>query len=224
MHAHALLQMTSDALYSSCIDETVKLYWRSRAPVYQYVFEYRGQNSMVNLLVNNNPTLFPTGVCHGDELFYLFNLRILGLQQPSYKDNLVSNRLVTLWTDFAKYGWTPKLSHREMPPWDPFDPDSMRFYRINEHLSLGSAYRQREAYFWSHHLRNISDSNPQSLAQTEGRPLQYRTLAWSMIGVSLALLIMILALLAILFLQRRRQTFRAETPVPSHLSASSTLY
>lgn len=96
------VQMSSDALYNSCVDETIKLYWQSRAPVYQYVFEYKGENSMVNLLVNNNPTLFSTGVCHGDELFYLFNLRIVGLRPPSYQDNMVSNRLVTLWTDFAK--------------------------------------------------------------------------------------------------------------------------
>lgn len=216
--------MSSDALYNSCIDETVKLYWQSRAPVFQYVFEYKGQNSMVNLLVNNNPTRFPTGVCHGDELFHLFNLRIMGLQPPSYQDNIVSNRLVTLWTDFAKYGWAPKISNREYPQWDRFDPDHMKYYVIGSELSLGSSYKQRESYFWSHHLRNISGLDPQSLAQTDAQPILYRTLAWSMIAVSVALMAMIIVLLAIIYVQRRRQTFRAETPVPSHLSGTSTLY
>lgn len=216
--------MTSDALYNSCVDETIKLYWLSRAPVYQYVFEYRGENSMVNLLVNNNPVFFPTGVCHGDELFYLFNLRIVGLRPPSFQDNLVSSRLVTLWTDFAKYGWAPKISNREFPEWDRFDPDSMRSYRIGRDLMKGSAYRQRESYLWSHHLRNVSGLDPMSLAQTDSQPLLYRTLAWTMIAVSIALLVMILVLLGILYTQRRRQTFRADTPVPSHLSGTSTLY
>ena len=216
--------MSSDALYNSCVDETIKLYWRSRAPVYQYVFEYKGENSMVNLLVNNAPTLFPTGTCHGDELFHLFNLRIIGLRPPSYQDNKVSNKLVTLWTDFAKYGWAPKIENQEYPQWTRFDPDGLKYYRIGRDLTVGSGgYRQRESHYWLQ-LRNNSGSVPLFLAQTESRPLLYRTLAWSMIAVSIALFILIVILLSILYYQRRRQTFRADTPVPSHLSGVSTLY
>lgn len=107
--------MTTDALYVSCADETLKLLAQSRAPVYQYAFEHRGQNSMVNLLVNNVPTYYPTGVCHGDELFYLFNLRISGLREMSLEDVRVENRLLTLWTDFAKYGQAPRIVSHEYP-------------------------------------------------------------------------------------------------------------
>ena len=44
------------------------------------------------------------GVAHGDELLYLFSLDVDGLRQPSLLDNLVSGRMVSLWTDFAKFG------------------------------------------------------------------------------------------------------------------------
>lgn len=216
--------MSSDALYNSCIDETVKAYWQTQAPVYQYLYEYKGDNSMVNLLVNSAPTLFPTGVCHGDELFLLFNLRIIGLRDLSPIDSRVANRLVTLWTDFAKHGVAPKMESFEYPKWPKFDPDSMYYYRIGEELQIDSHYRQSEAFFWTHHLRNVSgQGGPLSMAQIDTRPL-YRTLAWSMMAVSLSLFILILILLGILYFQRRRQSFRAQTPASSHLSAGSTLY
>lgn len=96
--------MSSDALYVSCMDEMVKLYWQNSLPIYMYTFEHKGENSMVNLLINNSPTLFDPGVCHGDELFHLFDMKISGLRVPSYEDNQVTQKILTLWTDFAKYG------------------------------------------------------------------------------------------------------------------------
>src|SRR5689334_10898273 len=148
--------MSSDALYGSCIDETVKLYWQSRAPVYMYSFEYKAENSMVNLLVNNAPTLFNTGVCHGDELFHLFNLRISGLREPSFEDSKVTNRMLTLWTDFAKYGQAPRVDNYEFPRWEPYDPERMTYYRIGRENTIGHGLKQRECHFWASHLRNVS--------------------------------------------------------------------
>jgi len=245
--------MSSDALYNSCVDETIKLYWQTQSPVFAYVFDYKGENSMVNLLVNEQPTVFSTGVCHGDELFLLFNLRILGLRDSSHMDDRVSNRLTSLWTDFAKIGYAPRIDNYEFPRWQRWDPESMVYYRIGGELSLGNYFRQPETYFWSHHMRNISGvaangtfvgvgpgslglaggsggpggrGPPLSGSLVSGRPL-YRTLAWSMVIVSVSLFVLILILLGILFLQRRRQSFRAQTPASSsHVSTSagSTLY
>lgn len=99
--------MSSDALYGSCIDETLKLYSRHESgqmSTYMYLFDYLGQNSMVNLITNNSPRLFNTGVCHGDELFYLFSLNSDDVKSFSTYDHRISQRLARLWTDFAKYG------------------------------------------------------------------------------------------------------------------------
>lgn len=77
---------------------------------------------MINLLVGDRPVLFKgksfrchpvngkanlfhqTGVCHGDELFYLFDLQIKGNIPQSFADMRIGERILTLWTDFAKYG------------------------------------------------------------------------------------------------------------------------
>lgn len=97
--------MTTDALYVSCIDETIRLLAESGYSTYMYTFEYQGQNSMIELVLNGAPKMFQTGVSHGDELFYLFNLKIGRLRPPSFKDDRISKRMLTLWTDFAKYGY-----------------------------------------------------------------------------------------------------------------------
>lgn len=59
---------------------------------------------MVNLLLNNQQTLVDPGVCHGDELFYLFNLEIDRMRKESFKDHRMTTRMTTLWTDFASFG------------------------------------------------------------------------------------------------------------------------
>ena len=218
--------MTTDSLYVSCVDETIKLYAQTRAPAYMYTFEYKGENSMVNLLVNNQPTYFDTGVCHGDELFLLFNLRINGMREPSLDDRRVGNRILTLWTDFAKHGYAPRIENYEYPKWETFDPERLTYYRIGRELSTARGYKQREAHFWTQHLRNISGLGPFYQAQTEIRPM-YKTLAWAMVAVSISLLVLVAVLLCILYLQRRHQSFKANSdlnPAPSHLSARSTLY
>ncbi|KAI1292264.1 Venom carboxylesterase-6 [Halotydeus destructor] len=221
-----LLQMTGDALYNSCVDETVNLYGRTRAPVYRYVFEHKGQNSMVNLLVNNEPTLYKTGVCHGDELFYLFNLRISGMKNPSEEDMKVENKMLTLWTDFAKNGYAPRMQNYDYPKWEVYEPERRHYYRIGRELSSGRSFREAESQFWSGHLRNVSGLGPFYQALSVQRPM-YKTLAWAMVAVSVSLLVLVAVLLCILYMQRRHQVFKAQShrdTTPSHLSIGSTLY
>lgn len=140
------LKMSTDALYGSCIDETLRLYSAAATSsnqnlnamnhflslpftniTYKYVFGYRGRNSMLNLILqdnhrqqigyndkglmwwpsNNNQEFDPTSVavCHGDELFYLFNLKFSTRKPQDNRDALVQRRLLLLWTDFAKHGY-----------------------------------------------------------------------------------------------------------------------
>lgn len=139
------LQMSTDALYGACIDETLRLYaaasatgpidpyrhdpkvnlWLPFANItYKYVFDYRGRNSMLGLILSGsqqrnqyarhydfpltqNPELshlVNSAVCHGDELFYLFNLQFTSRKPDDNRDVMTQKRLLSLWTDFAKHG------------------------------------------------------------------------------------------------------------------------
>ena len=111
--------MSTDGAYGNCIDETAKLYSRSGGLVYFYSYEYRGSNSMLDLLVDlqnevnvaAKPNLnraasapwfeFDKGVCHGDELFLLISLKTGNLRPYSERDLITQKRLITLWTEFA---------------------------------------------------------------------------------------------------------------------------
>ena len=75
---------------------------------YQYKISYKGKYSFMDFYGVDASKL---GVCHADELFYLF--------QPCYEvyvelpenDLVLSQELLSYWTNFAKFG-------------DPTPPDS----------------------------------------------------------------------------------------------------
>lgn len=96
--------MSTDSLYVSCVDETLKRFAKNGAKAFMYSFEYRGTNSMIYLLKKHRSPLLDTVVCHGDELLYLFYLKFKNFKPFSHDDEIMSKRLVTLWTSFAKFG------------------------------------------------------------------------------------------------------------------------
>ncbi|KOB64023.1 Uncharacterized protein OBRU01_24636 [Operophtera brumata] len=67
--------------------------------VYHYMFSYKGDRSM-------DPDLNSTlrGVAHASDLAYLFDIDFID-GDISEADQLTINRLTTMWTNFAKYGY-----------------------------------------------------------------------------------------------------------------------
>ena len=86
--------------------------------MYQYILTYQGQYSITNIY--GLPTI---GVCHGDDLIYVFD-------NPPLNDNdqFVRDLMTTAWTNFAKYGDpTPPDSEFE---WTP-QPDGSEHHFFN---------------------------------------------------------------------------------------------
>jgi len=57
-----------------------------------------------------------TGVCHGEELFFLFCPQVakklnLSLPKSDSKDHKIINYLTQMWTDFAKTGYKQLFSY-----------------------------------------------------------------------------------------------------------------
>lgn len=68
---------------------------------YVYRFGYDGSLGLYKRLLNVNRP----GVCHGDELGYLFYFGIFNVKiDPSSSEALTKKRLVRMWTNFIKYG------------------------------------------------------------------------------------------------------------------------
>lgn len=92
--------MSTDAMYTGCIDETLKHLANHTRYVYMYVFEHKGVNTMSEF-ASSQPKYGMT--CSADELFYLFMIR--KARTMPFTDLKVSTRMITLWTDFAKHGY-----------------------------------------------------------------------------------------------------------------------
>ncbi|XP_055953429.1 esterase E4-like isoform X1 [Argiope bruennichi] len=224
---HPFINMSTDAMFVACNDATVHAYSTTGAPVYMYTFEYRGENSMVEIQYGTPIAYFDPGVSHGDELLYLFSLDVEGLRQPSLLDNLVSGRVVSLWTDFAKFGEAPQFVNYEYPRWEPYKPESQTYYRIERDLKPGSFYKQRAVDMWTRHLPALAGmTTPTSSPLTQNKHSEslYRTLAWAMVSVSIALLVVVIVLLVVLYNQKRSQSFKANGTENQSRLSGSTLY
>lgn len=215
--------MSGDNLFFACTDQALKAYSRFNVPTYMYLFSYRGTNTMVDYDISVPRPAVDLGVSHGDELNYMFQLNVQGLRPPSLFDNFVSSRILTLWTDFARFGESPQFINSEYPRWDPFNPDTLSYYEIDSSLHNGRGYRQRFVDLWLKHIPSLVNPDPStdSLVDQRTVPIVYRTVSWALVAVCLGLVILIIVLLAILYNQKKSQSFRARDE--SGLS-TSTLY
>lgn len=97
-----MILLLTDIMFVRGISETAKIHAKnSGANVYLYRFSYDGALGLYKRLLNVNRP----GVCHGDELGYLFYFGIFNVNlDPSSSEANVKKRIVRMWTNFVKYG------------------------------------------------------------------------------------------------------------------------
>lgn len=94
-----LTDFSSDFDFAFPIQLSLRKYLESGAKdIYYYKFSYSGERNFVKK--RNNVTL--PGAAHGDDTSYLFDVSYE--EDPSVEDQLVIDRMTTLWTNFVKYG------------------------------------------------------------------------------------------------------------------------
>lgn len=100
----AIIDMVSDFCFNHPIQRTVAKYLENGANnIYHYVFSYIGQRNLMSGIVNTTIE----GATHGDELGYLFDFSQWH-EVPSPEDQLVIDRMTTMWANFVKYRYTLK--------------------------------------------------------------------------------------------------------------------
>ncbi|XP_035449861.2 cholinesterase 2-like [Spodoptera frugiperda] len=113
--------------------------------VYRYVFSYSGDRNLLKVLFN----LEAPGAIHADELGYLFdNVELFG-EQVTPEDQLMIDRLTTLWTNFAKYGDpTPTTSELLPVKWLPVSKTSQPYLNLDSDLTLEARPFHDRMAFW----------------------------------------------------------------------------
>lgn len=122
----------------------------SRSPVYFYRFS---MSSKMNFVKSLNPkTQNRPGASHADDLFYLFNAHSLPAIEPGSLEDRCIERMVRLWTNFAKYGNpTPKakLDGVINVEWPLATREEIKYLEIaNDRFDLGKDPEKERMEFW----------------------------------------------------------------------------
>ncbi|KAJ8707441.1 hypothetical protein PYW08_010693 [Mythimna loreyi] len=141
----AILDFASDFSYGYPTQLTADLLLANGAnSVYRYIFSYNGGRNLLKVQYNLNVT----GAAHADELGYLFDYQMFDGEMDSV-DQLVLDRMTTIWTNFAKFG-NPTPQSTELLPikWDPITTTTHPYLDINSDLTLGSRPNHDRMTFW----------------------------------------------------------------------------
>ncbi|XP_022663574.1 liver carboxylesterase 2-like isoform X2 [Varroa destructor] len=225
----AFVNMSTSALFVVPILETVVLLARSSPSTFVYSFSYRGDISMLDSKLGQSASRrVNLGPAHGDELLYLFQVIGSGLRpSTNLVDEMVSRRMIKMWSDFSRVGAPVPSPDREYLPWSPSSPSNITIYQLGRSLRPHFIEPQEAdtVALWRSVLPQMTDNTKQveqvALSGHTSVDPVYRTLAYSMLTVALALLVAVTVLLAILYRQTRSNSFMCGGATPETNSRSS---
>ncbi|XP_042860848.1 acetylcholinesterase-like [Penaeus japonicus] len=122
-------------------------------PIFFYSWEFESDDSLFPWIFISMPDIpVPGGIGHADELLYLFHL-------PSVLDErqkTMSQRMLTLWTNFAKYGNpTPVEFENDIEDWTKFTSEWKTFSITEPNFMLLRDNITNELDFttrWNYHI------------------------------------------------------------------------
>ncbi|KZC14640.1 Venom carboxylesterase-6 [Dufourea novaeangliae] len=147
-----LIDMYSDAWFTHAAHNSVRDYLKKQsAPVYYYYLAYRGRASFSKIFGDADNDY---GVCHADELQYLFPVgEQLFTDTPlNENDHKMVDTITSLWVNFATTGNpTPEVS-KEIPiKWKPVRTEALEYLRIgNDHIRMSENLNSDRMNFWDH--------------------------------------------------------------------------
>jgi len=117
-----LMDMFTDVFFAAPNTEAVRLHAKAPAPVYNYLFSYKGSFSFANFYAAGHPeaTKEDWGVAHGDDIMYLSKLVMKGqAMAQSEEDKRMVDIYRKLITNFIRYGDPTPVEYTDIPKWNP---------------------------------------------------------------------------------------------------------
>ncbi|XP_026749626.1 juvenile hormone esterase-like [Galleria mellonella] len=144
--SNAQVDMLSDTYFTYSINRFSYLYSKLNQPIYKYVLNYDSDLNMLKSLLGLADL---DGMCHADELFYLFSNNTT---KDIYKEQKRVQQLVftltKLWTNFAKVS-DPTPDQSLGVKWKPFTTFNKEYLKIEEPLSMGQDANRERMEFWN---------------------------------------------------------------------------
>jgi len=149
------INLNTDVQFWFGTDKMIK-YLSPHTPVYQYILYFQ---DLFSISTNPNSLGRNLGVCHADDLFYMWDMyglnAELGLLDTwwSQANKLNSKRMLELWTNFIKYLDPTPPDHisevLEKISWTQVTESEHSYLKIDSELSMDMSeeYRQRME-FW----------------------------------------------------------------------------
>ncbi|CAH0592566.1 unnamed protein product [Chrysodeixis includens] len=140
-----LIEVNSDLFFNYPTTRTLQKYIdNGLKKVYYYLFSYDGERNFVKDRLN----ITAPGAAHADEIGYFFDISYMD-KTPVAEDQLMIDRITTLWANFAKYG-NPTPQTTELLPvlWPAATKDEQYYLNIDADLTVGKRYFNSRVAFW----------------------------------------------------------------------------
>ncbi|XP_050314656.1 esterase FE4-like isoform X2 [Anthonomus grandis grandis] len=152
-----LVEFFSDDLFVKPISKTAQLL-SNYVPVYFYVFDYEGPmaKTWMNFISEDNKEM--KGTAHAVELWYMWKPLWTNQRLNGQEEQLVSRRLVKLWTNFAtQSNPTPtKDSLFKNSVWPKVSPPDVNYFWIGKGIETRKNFKAKNMQFWESLYGNFS--------------------------------------------------------------------
>jgi len=115
-----LVDMVGDSYFAAPLNEAIKLHAKAPAPVYNYLFSYKGSFSFSTFYAagHEEATKEDWGAAHGDDALYLSKISLKGQPLAQTEDD---KKMVDIYrkliTNFIRYGDPTPVEYTEIPKW-----------------------------------------------------------------------------------------------------------
>ncbi|XP_035450352.2 bile salt-activated lipase [Spodoptera frugiperda] len=144
-----LIKFDSDFWFNHPVHRTIQKYLDGGARnIYQYVFSYDGKRNFVKDRLN----VTAAGAAHADEIGYFFDISYMG--PPSWEDQVIIDRVTTLWANFVKFGNPTPVSTELLPvQWPPVTKEALNYLNIDLDLKVEKRHYKSRMAFWDLFLK-----------------------------------------------------------------------
>ncbi len=137
----AYIDLLTDSAFTCVVRPQIKLTANHKSPVYSYHFAQP---------LGDKGFAAQVGVFHGAELAFIYNnFNFFDFRLGSPENDAFSQKVMSLWTSFARTGIP---SAPDFPTWPPFDTKNLTTLRIQSSPEIITGFKEKECSFIENNL------------------------------------------------------------------------